>query len=301
MSMPYFTMRDGARIHAYVMGKGEPCVLLHGFAGDAKIWLPFVASFLGRHRFILPDLRGFGRSINAPINGKCALSQFVEDVEDLMDILGCEQAALGGLSMGAYTCLHHQQMNRFRRISRCFIVDHAPKAISSPEWPYGMNPVLTDLSRRLVDCFEGEKLDDPEKPFRELPSSFRQLYLKVFRALMVYCFPRPYQKWIVGTGSRTQLYVKTFVLNCSWHAATKCLSSYIHQDYDMRGGLREITIPITIMMGMQSEVFPNPGVLYLNQQIPQSRLVKFAHSGHALFLTEPVKFWRELKRFLHHQ
>ena len=280
------------------MGKGKACVLLHGFAGDARFWLPFVAPFLHRHRFILPDLRGFGRSIKAPIRGDCALSQFVEDVEDLMDTLDCEKASLGGLSMGAYTCLYHQQKNRFRRISRCFIVDHAPKAISSPDWPYGMNPVLTDLSRELVSCFEREKLDDPEMPFRELPSSFQQLYLQVFKALVVNCFPRPYQKWIVEMNSRTQLFVNTFVLNCSWYAATKCLSSYIHQDYDMREGLREITIPVTIMMGLKSEIFPNQGVLYLDQQIPQSRLVKFAHSGHGLFLTEPVKFWRTLKQFL---
>ena len=296
--MPYFTMRDGAKIHAWVIGKGEPCILLHGFAGDAKIWLPFVAPFLHRHRFILPDLRGFGRSIKAPMTGNCALSQFVEDVDDLMDNLDCEKAKLGGLSMGAYTCLHNQEMNRFRRISRCFIVDHAPKAVNSPEWLYGMHPVLTDLSRQLVTYFESEKLDDPEVPFKELPSAFQKLYIKVFRALVVYCFPRPYQKWVVEMGSRTQIYVNKFVLNCSWHAATMCLGSYIHQNYDMRDTLKDISIPVTIMMGMKSEVFPNGGVLYLDEQIPQSRLVKFEHSGHALFFTEPVKFRRELKRFL---
>jgi pimeloyl-ACP methyl ester carboxylesterase len=99
-------------------------------------------------------------------------------------------------------------------------------------------------------------------------------------------------------GSRTQIYVNQFVLNCSWYAATKCLKSYIHQNYDMRDGLKEISIPVTIMVGMKSEVFPNEGVFYLDEQIPQSRLVKFERSGHALFLTEPVKFQRELKRFL---
>jgi pimeloyl-ACP methyl ester carboxylesterase len=52
------------------------------------------------------------------------------------------------------------------------------------------------------------------------------------------------------------------------------------------------------MVGMKSEVFPNEGVFYLDEQIPQSRLVKFEHSGHALFLAEPIKFQRELKRFL---
>ena len=66
----------------------------------------------------------------------------------------------------------------------------------------------------------------------------------------------------------------------------------------MREGLKKIIIPVTIMMGVQSEVFPNEGVLYLDEQIPQSKIIKFKRSGHALFLTEPVKFLRELKQFL---
>jgi pimeloyl-ACP methyl ester carboxylesterase len=296
--MPYFTMRDGAKIFAWVMGKGEPCILLHGFVGDARIWLPFVAPLLHRHRFILPDLRGFGRSNKALITQDCALSQFVEDMDDLMDNLGCEKAKLGGISMGAYATLHNQQMNRFRRISRCFIIDHSPKAVNSNGWSYGMNPVLTDLSRQLVSYFESEKLDDPKMPFKELPTAFQELYLKVVRAIVVYCFPRPYQKWIAQFTSRTQFFLNEFPLRCSWHAATKCLGSYIHQNYDMRDGLKEISIPVTIMMGMKSEVFHNEGVLYLDEHIPQSKLIKFKRSGHALFLTEPVKFRRELKRFL---
>ena len=296
--MPYFTMRDGEKIHAWVIGKGDPCILLHGFAGDARVWLPFVAPFLRRHRFILPDLRGFGRSSKAPITGDCALSQFVEDVDDLMDNLGCEKAKLGGLSMGSYVCLHNQQMNRFRRISRCFIVDHPPKAVNSNGWLYGMHPVWTDLLRQLVTYFDSEKFDDPEVPFKELPSPFQKLYIKVFRVLGVYCFPRLYQKRAVQIISRTRVFLSEFALNCSWYAATKCLKSYIHQNYDMRDGLKEISIPVTIMVGMKSELFPNEGVFYLDEQIPQSRLVKFEHSGHALFVTEPIKFRRELKRFL---
>ena len=296
--MPYFTMRDGAKIFARVMGKGEPCILLHGFVGDARIWLPFVAPFLHRHRFILPDLRGFGRSNKALMTKDCALSQFVEDMDDLMDSLDCEKAKLGGISMGAYATLHNQQMNRFRRISRCFIIDHSPKAINNNGWSYGMNPALIDLSRQLVTYFDSEKLDDPEVPFKELPAAFQKLYLKVVRAIVVYCFPRPYQKWIAQFTSRTHLFLNEFPLRCSWHAATKCLGSYIYQNYDMRDLLKDINIPVTIMVGMKSEVFHNKGVFYLDEQIPQSKLIKFKRSGHALFLTEPVKFRRELKRFL---
>ena len=38
--MTYFTMRDGAKIHAWVIGKGEPCILLctsDGNGGKAAV------------------------------------------------------------------------------------------------------------------------------------------------------------------------------------------------------------------------------------------------------------------------
>ena len=161
-----------------------------------------------------------------------------------------------------------------------------------------MHPVWTDLLRQLVTYFESEKFCDPEVLFKELPSAFQKLYIKVFRVLGVYCFPRFYQKRAVQMISRTRLFLSQFALNCSWHAATTCLGSYIHQNYDMRDGLKEISIPVTIMVGMKSELFSNEGVFYLDEQIPQTRLVKFERSGHALFVTEPFKFQRELKRFL---
>jgi pimeloyl-ACP methyl ester carboxylesterase len=73
---------------------------------------------------------------------------------------------------------------------------------------------------------------------------------------------------------------------------------YISQNYDLRPELRKISIPVTIMMGAKSELFPNAGVMYLDEQIPRSNLVRFERSGHALFLTEPNKFRKALRQFL---
>ena len=66
----------------------------------------------------------------------------------------------------------------------------------------------------------------------------------------------------------------------------------------MRTHLRDIDIPFTIWMAERSEMFPNEGVRYLNDHIRNSKLVTFKYSGHGLFLTEPLKFHRELKRFV---
>ena len=296
--MPYFTMRDGARVHAWVLGTGPTCMLLHGFGADARFWIPYVAPLLRRHRFILPDLRGFGKSNTAPIRSTGAITQYVEDIDDLLSAVGCRESKLGGLSMGGYICLHKEQVNHFARISRCFVIDHPPEAITASDWPYGMHPYVTDVSRRLVECFAHYQLHDPRVPFRQLPKPFQRLYKAVHRAIAVYCLPRFYQKWGAQIALRTWPYLHAFVLSLSWHTTTTCLADYLTTRYDMRAHLGDIDIPITIMMGARSELFPNAGVQYLHSQLKHSELVAFKHSGHALFLTEPLKFRRELQRFV---
>ena len=297
--MPYFTMRDGARVHAWVLGTGpKTCMLLHGYGADARVWIPYISTMLRRHRFILPDLRGFGRSNTASLRPDRAITQYVEDIDDLLDAVGCDEAKLGGLSMGAYICLHKQQVNQFDRITRCFVIDHPPEAITSDDWPYGMHPRVTAVSRQLVDCWNEYGLNDPTVPFKHLPKKFQRLYKAVHRSIAIHCLPRFYQKWGANIALRTWPYLHAFVLSLSWHTTTTCLADYLTARYDMRTHLQHINIPITIMMGAKSELFPNEGVKYLAAHIRNSTLIPFKHSGHALFLTEPLKLRREIQRFI---
>jgi non-heme chloroperoxidase len=260
--------------------------------------VPYVASMAHRYQFVLPDLRGFGWSRNAPVRETNAMTQYVEDIDDLIDHLSCDDIKLGGLSMGGYVCLHKQQVNRFERISRCFVIDHPPKAISNDGWAYGMHPGVTQVTRQLVDYFKREQLNDPEVPFSQLPAVFRKMYRAVYQAIFVNCLPRLYEKWAAVLYNRCRFCCNALVPFDSWYAVMVVLDDYLNNDYDMREDVKEIAIPITIMIGGKSELFPNPGVQYLDEHIPESRLVRFERSGHALFLTEPLKFRRELQRFL---
>src|ERR1700749_1688072 len=63
-----FAEVDGVRLHYLVAGKGDPVVLLHGFAETGHMWLPLIAKLSDRHTVIAPDLRGFGESF-APAAG----------------------------------------------------------------------------------------------------------------------------------------------------------------------------------------------------------------------------------------
>src|SRR6185436_13735277 len=63
-----FTEANGIRIHYLVAGKGDPVVLLHGFAETSRMWLPLIKELAKSHTVVAPDLRGYG-STSAPADG----------------------------------------------------------------------------------------------------------------------------------------------------------------------------------------------------------------------------------------
>ena len=85
---------NGIRLHYLVAGKGDPVVLLHGFAETSYMWLPLIARLADKHTVIAPDLRGFGQS-SAPLDGysKKAMAQ---DIHALVRKLGYDHIRLVG-------------------------------------------------------------------------------------------------------------------------------------------------------------------------------------------------------------
>ena len=53
---------NGVRLHYLVAGKGEPIILLHGYAQNSHMWRPLIPELAKTNTVIAPDLRGFGES-----------------------------------------------------------------------------------------------------------------------------------------------------------------------------------------------------------------------------------------------
>ncbi|KAA9145844.1 alpha/beta fold hydrolase [Microbacterium lushaniae] len=81
------------------LSDATPLVFLHGGAVDHRMWNPQLDAFPER-RVITPDARGHGGSSDADVPYRLA-----DDVVDLLDALGIEQAVLAGLSMGGGTAV----------------------------------------------------------------------------------------------------------------------------------------------------------------------------------------------------
>ncbi len=93
-----FAEVNGVKLHYLVAGKGDPVVLLHGFAETSHMWRPLIAKLADKHTVIAPDLRGFGQSA-APADGytKAAMAQ---DIHALVKSLKYDRIRLVGHDIG---------------------------------------------------------------------------------------------------------------------------------------------------------------------------------------------------------
>jgi pimeloyl-ACP methyl ester carboxylesterase len=93
-----FASSNGVRLHYLVAGKGDPVVLLHGYAETSHMWLPLIPQLASTHTVIAPDLRGADQS-SKPADGytKAAMAQ---DIHALVKRLGYERIRIVGHDIG---------------------------------------------------------------------------------------------------------------------------------------------------------------------------------------------------------
>ena len=86
-----------------IYGKGEPILLLHGFAEDSRIWNEQVNFLKNNYQLIVPDLRGSGASI---IGSKpTSVEDFADDIKQILDAENISTCIMLGHSMGGYITL----------------------------------------------------------------------------------------------------------------------------------------------------------------------------------------------------
>ncbi|WP_406277042.1 alpha/beta hydrolase [Nocardia sp. NBC_00881] len=102
--MPKISYRgsDGCSLHATVVGDGDglPLILMHAGGPDHESLLPLAARLADSRPVVLPDLRGYGRSVCAD-PARHTWAQYTDDVMCLLDQLGLPGVALGGAGLGS--------------------------------------------------------------------------------------------------------------------------------------------------------------------------------------------------------
>lgn len=107
---------NGVKIHYTDEGKGEPVILVHGFATQADVnWRMsgITDELCNSHRVIMLDNRGAGLS-GKPYDSDAYGEEMCLDVIRLMDHLNIEKAHLAGYSLGGFIALKLAAMHQER-------------------------------------------------------------------------------------------------------------------------------------------------------------------------------------------
>jgi pimeloyl-ACP methyl ester carboxylesterase len=112
-----FAEVNGVKLHYLFAGKGDPVILLHGYAQNSRMWRPLMAPLAKTHTIIAPDLRGFGQS-SKPLTGfdKKTMAQ---DVHALVQSLGFQGVVVVGHDIGLMVAYMYaaQYPNEVKRIA----------------------------------------------------------------------------------------------------------------------------------------------------------------------------------------
>lgn len=134
----------------YVLGKGEPLIMLHGLGQTKDAWEP--QHELAEHfQLITPDLRGHGEStVTEGIN----LDNFAKDIIALMDRLEIGQAHIAGISMGGVVAqeIYRQAKDRVKSLILTNTTSYIPYFMGGPE--------LKRRAKALEKCTDEEYIRD---------------------------------------------------------------------------------------------------------------------------------------------
>lgn len=116
---------ESARSHAFwrEFGAGPPVLLVHGLGSSGADWAFQIPALAGRHRVIVPDLRGSGRRAGAP--GPYSIAGFADELWALADALGHETLDLVGFSLGGAVALE-MALARPDRVARLVTINSLP-------------------------------------------------------------------------------------------------------------------------------------------------------------------------------
>ena len=240
-------------------------VLLHAFPLGANQWEPQMRSIPAGWRLITPDLRGFGGSTELDSPSALAISDYADDVVDLLAELSVSRAVIGGLSMGGYAALA--------------LLQGAPQLIE------GL--VLAD-TRATADSPEGRanRRNLLAVVDREGPSG-------VAREMM----PKLLGKTTRELNPSTEAQVRRLIKQQSPVAIRGAIHRMMHRP-DSTPILPNVTVPTLVIVGEEDELTPPDDSRRIAEAVPGATLVILPAAGHLSNLEQPDAFNAALNGFL---
>ena len=238
---------------------GVPVLLLHGYADSWRSFERVLPCLPSSLHVFAPSQRGHGDA-DRPAEGYGS-RDFAADMAGFMESLGLGPAVIAGHSMGSFAA------QRF--------------ALDFPDRVLGLVLIGSSVAMRGNPVWQEfgdsvRKLTDPIHP-------------RFARELQESTLAQPIPPDFLDTVVKESLRVPARV----WKAAWESLS-----ETDWSKELGRIGVPTLITWGDHDVLFSRDEQEALLAAIASSRLVVYAHAGHALHWEEPARFASDLTTFI---
>ncbi|MFE9202445.1 alpha/beta fold hydrolase [Micromonospora sp. NPDC007230] len=247
------------RLYFTEYGSGSPLLLVHGLMVTGQMFEPVIEHFAARHRVIVPDLRGHGRSRGLP--PPYAATQLAADLSQVLDQLGIESTAVLGYSQGG--AIAQQLVLDFP--------DRCDRLVLACTFAFNMATLREQVEGRL------------------LPLVLQLLGMRLSARLIVSPaapqLGRERADWLAGliADQDRRLMVS------AWKETMA---------FDSRRRLGEIACPTLVIAASDDQAVPIHHARMLHAGIAGAELVVIGAAGHALIWTHTEEFERVTDSFL---
>jgi len=248
-----------ALLHFDERGAGPPLLLIHGVMITGEMFEPVLASLAARHRVIIPDLRGHGRSRELP--PPYTVAQLAADLATLLDHLGVSSAAVLGYSQGGAVA----QQFAFDHPARC------ERLVLACTYAFNTGSVRERIEGQLVPLFI--RILGMQR-FAKLILSQGMKRLSAERA-----------GWVIGLIAQQD----AGLMVQAWRAAMA---------FDSRRRLAEIKCPTLILAGASDAAVPFYHAEQLHHGIAGSELVSIPDADHTFIWMDSAEFLHATEAFL---
>lgn len=178
---------DGLRMHYLVAGKGDPVILLHGYAQNSHMWRPAMMELAKTRMVIAPDLRGFGDTDKAETGYD--KKSMARDVHALAQKLGISKTGIVGHDIGlmvayAYAAQYPADVERIALLDAFIpgVGDTTGQFLLKDLWHfhfYGPTPLALVAGRERI-YFEHFWNDFAADGTKSVSEADRQFYVKKY-------------------------------------------------------------------------------------------------------------------------
>ncbi|MDB6453447.1 alpha/beta fold hydrolase [Falsirhodobacter sp. 20TX0035] len=276
--MPFIETRDGTNLYYKDWGTGRPVLLLHGWPLSSDSWddvaLPLAEAGF---RAIAYDRRGFGRS-DQPWDGY-TYDTLADDLADVMEAVGAQDAALVGFSMGGGEVARYMSRHGGRNVRQAaLIASVVPYMLKTDDNPDGTPQSVFD------GMAEGMKKDR---------AHFFASFFKTFYGTTL----------LQGAGLRSGVsaemveWSRDTAMKASLKATLDCATAFATTDF--RPDLPHFRVPTLIIHGTADETVPiDAAGRAAARGIAGSTLIEYEGAPHGLFASDKERLIGDLLTFL---